>query len=227
MPKIWSAEQEAERLAARFAGVNQAKFARDHAVKGGASMVNQHIKGRRPLNLEAATAYAVGFGVPLAEISPRLANEVAQAEFANKHANTEPANGATGDVPLISWIQAGDWSEASDPLPLGEAEEWFPCVRKHSASSYALRVRGDSMTAAHGNTRTYPAGCIIFVDPEKRAPTNGDRIIAKLLGTEEVTFKVFKQEDGRTWLQPINPTHEPLRGEFKVLGTVIGKWEDE
>ena len=142
--------------------------------------------------------------------------------------NVTPGPDLNGKVPLISWVQAGDWGEAIDHFQPGEAEEWIPCVRKHSSSSYALRVRGDSMTAPHGNSRTYPEGCIIFVDPEKRAPTNGDRIIAKLSGpTSEVTFKVFKQEDGRTWLQPLNPSHEPIRDEFKVLGTIIGKWEDE
>ena len=83
------------------------------------------------------------------------------------------------------------------------------------------------MTAPHGMGRSYPEGCIIFVDPLKKSPVNGARIIAKLSGTDEVTFKTFKQEDGRTWLQPINTSHEPIRDPFRVLGTVIGKWEDE
>ena len=82
------------------------------------------------------------------------------------------------------------------------------------------------MTAPTGNARTYPEGCLIFVDPERRAPVNGDRIVACLAGSNEVTFKVFKDEDGRRWLQPLNPSHEPIRQSFKVLGTVIGKWED-
>jgi SOS-response transcriptional repressor LexA len=42
-----------------------------------------------------------------------------------------------------------------------------------------------------------------------------------------VTFKAYKEEDGRRWLQPLNPTHQPIREPFKVLGTIIGKWEDE
>lgn len=82
------------------------------------------------------------------------------------------------------------------------------------------------MTAPTGNARTYPEGCLIFVDPERRSPVNGDRIVACLEGCNEVTFKVFKDEDGRRWLQPLNPSHEPIRKPFKVLGTVIGKWED-
>lgn len=74
--KRWTSAEEAERLAKRFEGVNQAEFARQHNIKGGASMVSQHIHGRRPLSLAAAVAYARGFGCSLAEISPRLAEEV-------------------------------------------------------------------------------------------------------------------------------------------------------
>ncbi len=81
------------------------------------------------------------------------------------------------------------------------------------------------MTAPHG--RTYPEGCIIYVDPEQLNPENGMRVIAKLAGTDEVTFKVYKREDNRVWLQPLNPSHLPIREAFRVLGTVIGKWEDE
>ena len=132
-----------------------------------------------------------------------------------------------GLVPLISWVQAGSWCGAVDTFSPGDAETWLPCIAGHSEGAYALRVRGDSMTAPGGNSRTYPQGCVIFIDPLKKAPNNGDRVIAKLCGTDEVTFKIYKNEDGRQWLQPLNPSHEPIRDEFTVLGTVIGKWEDE
>lgn len=56
---------------------------------------------------------------------------------------------------------------------------------------------------------------------------NGERVVARLNGSNEVTFKVYKNEDGRQWLQPLNPSHEPIREPFSVIGLVIGKWEDE
>jgi hypothetical protein len=39
-------------------------------------MVSQHIKARRPISIEAAIAYAAGFGCPVSEISPRLAKTI-------------------------------------------------------------------------------------------------------------------------------------------------------
>lgn len=139
--------------------------------------------------------------------------------------NTAPAPPFQGAVPLISWIKAGQWAEASDPMEPGDADEWLPCMKSHGERAFALRVRGDSMTAPFG--RSYPEGCIIFVDPDLQSPVNGARIVAKLDGTDEVTFKIYKDEDGRKWLQALNPAHLPIRDEFRVVGTVIGKWEDE
>jgi SOS-response transcriptional repressor LexA len=147
------------------------------------------------------------------------------AELMSETENVSAVEKQFGVVPLISWVKAGDWMEAADPLQPGDAEKWLPCPVNHGSRAFALRVRGDSMTAPYG--RSYPEGCIIFVDPERRSPVNGERIIAKLAGTDEVTFKVFKEEDGRRWLQPLNPSHLPIREAFKALGTVIGKWEDE
>ncbi|NIF85269.1 helix-turn-helix transcriptional regulator [Comamonas sp. Tr-654] len=76
---IWTPEEEAHRLAARFRDVKQAAFAREFNVPGGASMISQHIKGHRPISLEAALAYAKGFECTLADISPRLAASISAA----------------------------------------------------------------------------------------------------------------------------------------------------
>lgn len=151
--------------------------------------------------------------------------------------NTEPGPELRGMVPLISWVQAGAWCEVlevcdvhrvCEPAPpdYHDSTTYLPCPAPHSRSTFALRVKGDSMTATHG--RSYPDGCIIYVDPEQRSPKNGDRIVACLEGSgdSEVTFKIYKNEDGRQWLLPLNTQHPPLFERFTVIGTVIGKWED-
>lgn len=128
-------------------------------------------------------------------------------------------------VPLVSWVRAGDFDEAVDSFEPGDAEEWLPCPAPHGPNTYALKVRGDSMTAPYG--RTYPDGTVIFVDPDKRSPPNGGRIIAKLNGSAEVTFKCYVHESGRSWLKPLNPQHPPITDEFKIIGTVVGSYIPE
>lgn len=98
MSDVWTQEEEAERLAKRFAAISQAGFARRVDFPGGPSMISQHIKGRRPINLQHALAYARGFGVPLAEISPRLAMQTAEvSEFEEMRAQSSLV-GALGDL---------------------------------------------------------------------------------------------------------------------------------
>jgi SOS-response transcriptional repressor LexA len=127
-------------------------------------------------------------------------------------------------VPLISWVQAGVWCHASEPLAAYEVERWMDCPRSHSDQTFVLRVRGDSMKSPHG--KTYPEGCYIFVDGAMRSPVNGQHVVACLKNSGKTTFKVFKDEDGRQWLAPLNEQHPTLHEPFHILGTVIGKWED-
>jgi hypothetical protein len=80
MSEIWTQEEEAANLARLFEGVpNKAAFVREHKVPGGPSMLSQHCSGHRPIGLDAAMAYARGFALPLRDISPRLALQVAGA----------------------------------------------------------------------------------------------------------------------------------------------------
>lgn len=160
-----------------------------------------------------------------AELLKVSTDELISGVEIKKHGNVDASRPFTGEVPVISWVQAGDWNEAADPFQPGEAERYLPIFRGHSSNTYALKVRGDSMTSAHG--KSYPQGSYIIVDPAKLSPSNGDRIVAKLEGSDDVTFKVYKDEDGRRWLAPLNTQHPPIMEPFKILGTVIGKWEDE
>ena len=139
--------------------------------------------------------------------------------------NVSAARTFTGEVPVISWVQAGAWQDIADAFQPEDAERHLPIFKGHSSNTYALKVRGDSMTSPYG--KSYAEGCYIVVDPAKNSPMNGDRIIAITPGSSEATFKIYKNEDGRRWLAPLNPSHRTIDEPFEVLGTVIMKFEDE
>ncbi|PLR61497.1 peptidase S24 [Pseudomonas sp. QC2] len=141
--------------------------------------------------------------------------------------NVDPILERFGKVPLISWVQAGAWCEAIANFEPYHADTWLSCPVAISSSGYALEVRGDSMTNP-GPGRSYPAGCIIFVDPE--ADTNaGDRVIARVPRTNEATFKVLVEDAGRIFLRPINPQYPiiDITEETHICGKVVGSFIPE
>lgn len=127
-----------------------------------------------------------------------------------------------GKVPLISWVQAGAWCEAN--FESHDGETWLSCPVAISANGYALKVLGDSMTNP-GPGRSYPTGCIIFVDPEAETKT-GDRVIARVPRTNEATFKVLVEDAGRQFLKPINPQYPiiDITEETHICGKVVGSF---
>jgi SOS-response transcriptional repressor LexA len=141
--------------------------------------------------------------------------------------NIEPGPAIKGYVPLISWVQAGAWCEVSDVRSLDDAEIWLPCAASHSSQSYALRVRGLSMFNQH-ERRSFRDGDIIFVDPAKDAE-NGSLVIAKLMDSQEATFKQLVMEGSRRFLKPLNPAWpDPiieLDDNAMICGVVFSKLE--
>jgi SOS-response transcriptional repressor LexA len=139
------------------------------------------------------------------------------------------AMASMGAVPLISWVQAGSWSDVADPFQPGDADDWLPCPVAHGPRCYAVRVRGDSMNNP-GARPSYSDGDIIFVDPDRRA-NHGDRVIVRLDDHAEATFKQLLVEDGRKLLKALNPEWAPryvsINGHATIVGVVIGKWVPE
>jgi len=80
----------------------------------------------------------------------------------------------------------------------------------------------------YGPGKSYPAGCVIFVDPELEV-NNGDRVIATIPGSNEATFKVLVKDAGRYYLKPINPQYPiiELTEEMEICGKVIGTFTPE
>lgn len=126
-------------------------------------------------------------------------------------------------VPLISWIQAGEFSDVVDLFHPGEAVQWEDAIKSNpSRHSYALMVEGDSMVSQTG-VHSFPPGTVLIVDPE-RAANAGDFVIAKDVQTQKATFKQLTTDGARWYLKPLNtqyPTIEIDDPALRVIGRVI------
>jgi SOS-response transcriptional repressor LexA len=127
--------------------------------------------------------------------------------------NVYPAADRKGLVPVISWVQAGDWSHAADLLQPGEGLEWVETGVSVQAHTFALRVDGDSMEPE------FSSGSVIVVEPDMEAYP-GDYVIAKN-GDNEATFKQLVRDGADYYLKPLNPRYpiKPLAGA-RIIGVV-------
>ena len=131
-------------------------------------------------------------------------------------------------VPLLSWVQAGDWCVDECAVDFDSALDYYPCPIPHGPNAYALRVAGVSMLNPHG-TKSFSDGDIIFVDPD--APySSGSLVVARLTDDNSATFKqLVIDEAGRMHLRALNPSwHEPIiaiESDAVLCGVVIAKLE--
>jgi DNA polymerase V len=100
-----------------------------------------------------------------------------------------------------------------------EAEERLDLNRylvKHPASTFYVRVSGDSMTGAGINPND-----ILVVDRFIKHKS-GNIVIASING--ELCVKRLRIKDGSAWLYPENPAYDPLEiapvDKFEVWGVV-------
>lgn len=121
-----------------------------------------------------------------------------------------------GSFPLISWVQAGDWSDIT-LTDIHEADH-YPCPVKCSPKTFLLKVTGKSMSPV------FNEGELIFVDPEVQA-LDGKYVVARLDDENQATFKQLIIEDGHKFLQATNPNWptpiQPINGNCTIVGVVI------
>ncbi|MEX2224605.1 MAG: transcriptional repressor LexA [Candidatus Rokuibacteriota bacterium] len=129
----------------------------------------------------------------------------------------EPA-GIPPGIPLLGRIAAGAPITAvenhEETIPL--RPEW---LGTGGQDVFALRVRGDSMIEAH-----IMDGDLVLVRKQETAGS-GDIVAAMVDG--EATVKRFTRESGAVVLRPEHPTMKPIvvepgRGDFRILGKVVG-----
>lgn len=121
--------------------------------------------------------------------------------------------------PEISWVQAGSAMEAI------ELSNVAACPR-HTSDVWAgdngfwLRVVGASMTSPSGSS--FPEGFLILVAPDIE-PRQGQYVVAKMIDTNEATFKQLVRDAGELFLKPLNPSYptKPIDDAWEVVGTVV------
>ncbi|MGB5230446.1 MAG: S24 family peptidase [Desulfoprunum sp.] len=120
-------------------------------------------------------------------------------------------------VPLIRWVQAGEWQEADDPSPPGYAEQWVQTFETDHPNAFALTVVVDSMRPE------FTKGDIVVVDPGLE-PASGDYVIAK--NGADATFKQLVRDGANVLLKPANdryPIKDVTGQPVKIVGVVVGK----
>ncbi|TKI02307.1 LexA family protein [Martelella alba] len=121
-------------------------------------------------------------------------------------------------VPVISWVQAGAWTEMGYSEVDLSLVESYPCPVPCGPLTYILRVIGESMITE------YNPGDMIFVDPEI-TPAHGDDVVAILLDSGETTFKRLVEDGGQKFLKALNPNwpeqYLKINGNCSIIGTVV------
>ncbi|WP_435234513.1 LexA family protein [Psychromonas sp. PT13] len=130
--------------------------------------------------------------------------------------NVEEGPELHGQYPVISWVQAGDWTTIYE-INRHDAE-YYPCPVKCSDKTFLLKVRGQSMAG------TFNENELIFVDPAIEA-VNGKYVVARLDDENEATLKQLIIEGGHKYLKATNPAWptpiQPINGNCTIVGVVI------
>ncbi|MGI2072152.1 LexA family protein [Shewanella baltica] len=122
--------------------------------------------------------------------------------------------------PVISYVQAGLWTEALEPCSVASSDEWYETTERTGDNCFWLRVQGDSMTSPSGIS--FPEGTLILIDAEKDFQ-NGSFVVAKLTDINEATFKKLVIDAGQKFLRPLNTVYPtlPINGNCKIIGVVV------
>lgn len=138
--------------------------------------------------------------------------------------NTTEHQGSVQRVPIISWVQAGNWEDILDEFEPGAADDWAWTAEKVGQRTYALRIVGDSMLNPHGSP-SLAEGTIIIVDPDVE-PQNGSLVVAKQQNVNQATCKRFIVDGADIYLRPLNPDYKQIivDEDCEIVGTVVASY---
>lgn len=213
MPRM---EKWTQRAKARMAeiGVTQEQLAERLGVTQGA--IGHWLNERREPKLDMINRIMKELGISL--LQPVLNDSVKNSFDANVDLQLHSEN--LFKYPVLSWVQAGAWAEALEHVHPGEDGPLEVSDYQAKGKAFWLEVKGDSMTASAG--RSIPEGTKILVDTGVEA-VSGKLVVAKLIDSNEATFKMFIEDAGQKFLKPLNTIYPMMKinGNCRIVGVVV------
>ncbi|MFU2146652.1 LexA family protein [Hafnia paralvei] len=193
-------------------GMTQAELAEKMGVSQGA--MGHWLNGRRSPSLTEVGAIFQILGINGAALNPdgtfTVAEDLTLRPIKQQY-----------EYPLFTSVQAGSFS-AVGCYTEQDAKDWIGTTKKASDMAFWLVVEGHSMTAPTGSRPSFPEGMLILVDPAEDV-FSGDYCVAGIDNDTAVTFKRFVVEDGKPWLEPLNPNPRYQSLECGTNCRIIGK----
>ena len=190
------------------AGLSQAAFA-EKCGWASQSRVGNYEKGVRKIGADDAAIMAAALDVHPAEILFGLESV----------SNVAPAPIGLRQIPIISYVQAGCWTESCECRAVDGSIETITTDLDLGSMAFALEVRGDSMAPE------ILEGDVVVIDPDVD-PLPGDIVAAKN-GSHEATIKQYRprgtNDQGQEYFElvPLNPVYPTMRSDHHHV-TIIG-----
>ena len=137
--------------------------------------------------------------------------------------NVVPASVGMTKIPLISYVQAGQWTGIEDFRETCGDYDYILTDLTVSGDAFALEIKGDSMTP------DFLEGDVVVIDPSE--PPRAGEFVAAINGDYEATFKKYRplgevDNFGREHfeliaLNPDYPKLSTLKQEIRIIGTMV------
>lgn len=157
------------------------------------------------------------------DLSIVLQCEIAWLLRGKGESNVVPASIGMAKVPLISYVQAGQWTSVDELRETCGDFDYILTALEVSENAFALEIKGDSMMP------DFIEGDIVIIEPNLQ-PSAGEFVVA-VNGNYEATFKKYRplgevDQFGREHFElvPLNPDHHSLsthKQEIRIIGTMI------
>lgn len=133
------------------------------------------------------------------------------------------------NVPVISSVQAGTWTDSCTPVRISDVLRWCSTTLNVSDDAFGLDVRGESMTNPHG-LPTIPEGSTVIVEPHYGTidDLSGKIVVAMIEGSSEATVKKLVIDGPNKYLMPLNPNFKPIEinASCRIIGRVVQVTQD-